>query len=79
MVIDATVFLKKNQAMEATYRLKPAELNDEFIHAVKKLFRNQEIEIVISSSKKNGKAEFLKAVEDVRLRKNIVSFSIDEN
>lgn len=62
--------------MEATYRLKPSELNDDFIKLIKKLFKNSEIEITISAvSKEKGKEEFLKAVEDVRLRKNLISFS----
>lgn len=34
--------------MHATYQLKPDELNENFLHAIKKLFKNQTIEIAIS-------------------------------
>ena len=65
--------------MQATYRLKPSELNDEFLKIIRKLFKGDEIEITISTPSRNKKkAEFMKAVEDVRLRKNLVSFSPDE-
>lgn len=65
--------------MEAVYRLKPDELNSDFVKTIKKLFKNNEVEIIITSSPTNkGKEEFLKAIEDVKLRKNIVSFSADE-
>ncbi|MEI7802456.1 MAG: hypothetical protein WCI97_07430 [Bacteroidota bacterium] len=65
--------------MEAVYRLKPDELNSDFVKTIKKLFKNNEVEITITSSPANkGKEEFLKAIEDVKLRKNIVSFSVDE-
>ncbi len=65
--------------MEATYRLKPSELDGDFIKAIKKIFKNSEVEITITSANgKKGEQEFLKAVEDVRLRKNIISFSPKE-
>ena len=67
--------------MQATYRLKPSELNEDFIALIKSLFKNNDIEITISNkpaSIKKSKKDFLKAVEDVRLRKNLVSFSLDE-
>lgn len=65
--------------MEATYRLKPSELNEEFIKAIKKFFKDKELEITISSKENFKKQqEFIKAVEDVKLRKNLVSFSVDE-
>lgn len=59
--------------------MKTSELNDKFIKMLKSLFKDKEIEITISSAgAKKGKEDFLKAVEDVRLRKNLVSFSTDE-
>ena len=65
--------------MQATYRLKPSELNDDFVRIIRKLFKGDEIEITISThSAEKKKKEFMKAVEDVRLRKNLVSFSVDE-
>ncbi len=65
--------------MQATYRLKPSELNEDFVKIIRKIFKSEEIEITISTpSKGKKKAEFMKAVEDVRLRKNLVSFSVDE-
>ncbi len=65
--------------MEAIYRLKPSELNEDFIKLVRKLFKNKEVEITITSaSGSKGKEEFMQAVEDVRLRKNIISFSPDD-
>jgi hypothetical protein len=65
--------------MEAVYRLKSSELNEEFIKIIRKLFKNKEVEITIhSASEAKGKAEFMQAVEDVRLRKNIVSFTPDD-
>ena len=65
--------------MEATYRLKSSELNEDFIKMIKKLFKNTAVEITITSaSGSKAKEEFLKAVEDVKLRKNLISFSPDE-
>jgi len=65
--------------MEATYRLKSSELNQDFIKLIRKLFKNKEVEITISSaSDAKGKEAFMQAVEDARLRKNIVSFSPDD-
>lgn len=65
--------------MEATYRLKPSELNIDFIKAVKKIFNDHEVEIKISTTNyKKGKLEFLKAIKDVRLRRNIISFSAED-
>ncbi len=65
--------------MQATYRLKTSELNNEFIKVIRKLFKNKEIDITISSAdQQKGKEEFIQAIEDVRLRKNIISFSPDD-
>jgi hypothetical protein len=64
--------------MEATYRLKPSELDADFIKLVKKVFKNREVEITITNASKKNDAAFINAVEDVRLRKNLVSFSPDE-
>lgn len=35
--------------MHATYQLKPSELNEKFIQAIKTQFQNQTIEIAISN------------------------------
>ena len=65
--------------MKATFRLKLNEFNDDFIKSVKKIFKNREIEITVTSiNKRKEKQEFVNAVEDVRLRKNIISFSPNE-
>ncbi len=65
--------------MEATYSLKSSELNIDFINAIRKIFKNNEVEITISTTNnKKGEIEFLKAVSDVRLRKNIISFSVED-
>lgn len=34
--------------MHATYQLKPDELNENFLHGIKELFKNKTIEIAIS-------------------------------
>ncbi len=71
------IFAEKN--MEATYSLKSSELNIDFINAIRKIFKNNEVEITISTTNnKKGEIEFLKAVSDVRLRKNIISFSVED-
>ncbi|MEO8086067.1 MAG: hypothetical protein ABI763_04560 [Bacteroidota bacterium] len=65
--------------MEAIYRLKSSELNENFVKLIRKLFKNKDVEITITAANdKKGKDEFMKAVEDVRLRKNIVSFTSDD-
>lgn len=65
--------------MEATYRLKCSELNEDFIKIIRKLFKNKEVEITITSaSTSKGKDDFMQAVEDVRLRTNIISFTPDD-
>ena len=65
--------------MEAVYHLKPSELDADFIKTIKQLFKSDEVKITIETVSKHArKDEFMKAVEDVRLRKNIVSFSPDE-
>ena len=67
------------EIMKAIFRLKLYELNDDFIRSAKKIFKNHEIEITVTPiNKKKGQQEFVNAVEDVRLRKNIISFSPNE-
>ncbi len=34
--------------MHATYQLKPDELNENFLHTIKKQFKNQTVEIAVS-------------------------------
>ena len=55
-----------------------SELNSDFLKALKKVFKGKEVEITITTSSKNGDEDFKKAIEDVRLRKNLVSFSRNE-
>ena len=64
--------------MEATYRLKYSELNEDFLKVIRKLFKNKEIDITISTSNKEDEVEFLKSMEDIKLRRNLISFSVDE-
>ncbi len=64
--------------MEAMYRLKPSELDPDFVKLLKKIFKNEEVEITIKNASKKNDTSFMKAVEDVRLRKNLVSFSPNE-
>ena len=65
--------------MEAIYRLKTSELNEDFLKAVRKIFKGKEVDITIATaSDAKGKSEFIEAIEDVKLRKNIVSFSPDD-
>ena len=65
--------------MEAIYRLKSSELNEKFIRLIRTLYKDKEIEITISANPAGrGKKEFLEAIDDVRLRKNLISFSVEE-
>ena len=64
------------EIMKAILRLKTKELNDDFIKSVKKIFKNREIEITVTpANKKKGQRKFVNAIEDIRLRRNIISFS----
>ena len=42
--------------MHATYQLKPDELDDNFLRSIKKLFKNQTIEIAVSDVTAQGAA-----------------------
>lgn len=71
--------------MQTTYRLNANELNDQFLDALKSLFRDKEIEIVVSEvdettyllqSEANRK-RLMESIENINLGKNLVEISPD--
>ena len=73
--------------METIFKLKATELDTGFIDSVKNLFKDREIEIFIRSARDEteylmsspaNKRHLLKAINEVKNNKNLVSFSGDE-
>jgi antitoxin YefM len=76
--------------METVFRLKAKELDSKFLNAIKSLFKKEEeIEITVSSAMDEDETEYLmknpamrnkllKAIEDVKQNKNLISFSGEE-
>lgn len=70
--------------MITTFKLKSSELNTEFIEAVKRLFYDKEIEILIRTTSLTENKDFeyseklLAAIKNIENQKELVSFTIDE-
>ena len=69
--------------MQTTYRLNANELNDQFLDAVKALFKDKEIEIVVSEvdettyliqSEANRK-RLMESIENINQGKNLIEIS----
>lgn len=45
--------------MQSTYRMKGNDLNEEFLNALKLLYKDKDIEIVIRTASKEGEDEFI--------------------
>lgn len=68
--------------MQAEFILKPSEIREDWIKYLKGMFKGQSVEIklvVTSLDDESAKQlHFRKAVEDIRNRSNLVSFTLDE-
>jgi len=66
--------------MYTTYRLNVNELNNNFIKAVKQLFKDKDIEITVTDfdeteyllSSPENKKRLLEAIDDVNNRRNLI-------
>ena len=73
--------------MDVTYRLKPEELNDAFFKTLKQLFVGKEVAITVEEvqdetdyllSNEANREHLLKAVEDIKQKRNVHTMSIEE-
>ena len=73
--------------MDVTYRLKPEELNDDFLKALKQMFLGKEVSITVEEipdeteyllSNKANREHLLQAVEDMKDGRNVHIMSIEE-
>jgi antitoxin YefM len=70
--------------MQASYRVKASELNQDFIDGLKATFGDQEIEIIVYEVNEThylfqspaNKKRLLKAIENVRQGENLVEVSL---
>jgi antitoxin YefM len=72
--------------MQAIYRLKASELNEQFIESLKLTFGEEEIEITVSPIDATdyllrspaNKQKLLNAIENVKQGKNLVEVNLEE-
>ena len=73
--------------MDVTYRLKPSELNDDFLLILKNTFWEKEIAVTVKAiedetayllSNSANRQHLLDAVEDVKNGRTVHSMTIDE-
>ena len=73
--------------MEVTYRLKPEELNDDFLKTVKQMFLGKEVAITVEEipdeteyllSNEANREHLLKAVNDIKNGQNVHTISIED-
>ena len=68
--------------MITTFKLNTSELNIDFIESIKKLFHNQEIEILIKTTKQSAdfqySNELINAIENIENNKNLKTFTVDD-
>ncbi len=67
--------------MTTTFRLKANEFNNDFIVALRKLFRDNEIEISVTNLTEKPSSysvELIDAARDVEKGENVVEFTMDE-
>jgi antitoxin YefM len=70
-----------------TYRLRANELDQKFIDALKTLFKDKEIEIIVSEvdetaylfQSEANKARLLQAVENIDNQENLVDVELDSS
>jgi antitoxin YefM len=71
--------------MYTTYRLKTSDLNIQFIESLKTLFRDQEVEIIVSPidptayllQSEANRRRLLAAIENVNAGRNLVEVPLD--
>ena len=73
--------------MELTYRLNANELNEDFINTIKKLYKGKDLEVTeqvkedeteyLLKSEAN-REQLLKAVKDVKNKKNLRTLNMDK-
>ncbi len=72
--------------MHTTYRLHANELDSDFIEALKTLFKDKEIEIIVSEvdetayllQSEANKKRLLQAVQNIDNQQNLVEVSLDK-
>ena len=72
--------------MVTTYRLRADELDSDFIEALKTLFKDKEIEIIVSEvdetayllQSEANKKRLLQAVQNINTQQNLVEVSLDD-
>jgi hypothetical protein len=68
--------------MKAEFKFSPSEIEENWIMSLKELFKGQTVELKVTieslDTDKARQARFKKAVEDVRKRSNLVSFTLEE-
>jgi antitoxin YefM len=71
--------------MVTTYRLRASDLDQNFVDALKTLFKDKEIEIIVNEVDETAylfrseanKARLLQAVENINNRENLVNVDLD--
>ncbi|MBN2893559.1 MAG: hypothetical protein JXL97_16930 [Bacteroidales bacterium] len=63
--------------MITTFKLNISELDNDFIDAIRKIFKNQDIELTIKASG-NYSQKTLKAKENAEVNENIVEYSVQD-
>ncbi len=69
--------------MQTTYRLNANELNDQFLEALKSLFKDKEIEIVVNEvdettyliQTETNRKRLMESIENINLGNNLVEIS----
>ncbi len=72
--------------MQSVYRLNAEELDYQFLESIKSLFKNKEIEIIVSEvdetaylmSTSANRKHLLNAIKNIEARKNVVTVDINE-
>ncbi len=73
--------------MYTTYRLRADELDNDFIESLKTLFKDKEIEIIVSEvdetaylfQSEANKKRLLQAVQNINNQQNLVEVSLDDS
>lgn len=73
--------------MELTYRLNANELNEDFINTIKKLYKGKDLEVTVQVKEDEteyllkspaNREQLLKAVKDVKNKKNMRTLNMDK-
>ncbi len=73
--------------MYTTYRLRADELDNDFVESLKTLFKDKEIEIIVSEvdetaylfQSEANKKRLLQAVQNINNQQNLVEVSLDDS